>query len=263
MSYPSTGPTVPSTRPLVLAPHHPPPPVYGPPTRYEPPSYPPPPTPDPPRPERPRPALARRSPIAMLMAALTAVGGAVAVYAVYVVAVLDRTGRELDDGAMRAAEAVGRSFRTELLSVLNLVTVPAVVLALVVLVGVAVLRRRVDLAVSVTTLVLGAQGLTELLKTTLTRPGGDNSLPSGHVTLVASLVVALLMVLPPLLRVPVVLLGVPAVALAGLATMLVGWHRPSDVVAAVAVVVGWAGAVTLARLSLAPRRPRSGRESVT
>jgi len=32
---------------------------------------------------------------------------------VYVVAVLDRAGRELDDGAMRAAEAVGRSFRTE------------------------------------------------------------------------------------------------------------------------------------------------------
>ncbi len=116
---------------------------------------------------------------------------------------------------------------------------------------------------SVSALVLGAQGLTELLKTTLTRPGGDNSLPSGHVTLVASLVVALLMVLPPLLRVPVVLLGVPGVALAGLATMLVGWHRPSDVIAAVAVVVGWAGAVTLARLSLAPRRPRSGRESVT
>jgi membrane-associated phospholipid phosphatase len=83
-----------------------------------------------------------------------------------------------------------------------------------------------------------------------------NSLPSGHVTLVASLGVALVLVAPRLLAPFAVLAALAVTALAGVATMLAGWHRPSDVVAALGVVAATTGAVTLgaALLRARPRR---------
>ncbi|MDF2978368.1 MAG: phosphatase family protein [Actinomycetospora sp.] len=191
-------------------------------------------------------------------AVLAVVLGPAAVVGAYVLAVLDPAGRALDDAVLRVATDLG--LRGEGLRVLELVGVPTVALAVVVLAGIAIARGHGARAVSVVALVLGAQLVTQLLKAGLVRPdsAGENSLPSGHVTLVASLGLALVLVVPRLLRPLAALAAVAVTGVAGVATMVAGWHRPSDVVAAVGVVVATAGAVSLAEALLpARRRPRS------
>lgn len=190
-------------------------------------------------------------------AVLAILVGAATVVGAYVLAVLDPTGRALDDAVMD--RAVGIGLRGEALGILELVGVPTVALAVVVLAGVALARGRVDRAVGVVALVLGAQLVTQVLKAGLVRPDSldGNSLPSGHVTLVASLGLALVLVVPRALRPLAGLVAVTVTAAAGVATMLAGWHRPSDVLAAVGVVVATGGVVTLAGALLrGRRRPR-------
>ena len=200
----------------------------------------------------------RRGPGAPVAAVLAVVLGAAAVVAAYVLAVLDPAGRALDDAVLRVATDLG--LRGEGLTVLELVGVPTVALAVVVLAGIALARGRAGRAVSVVAVVLGAQLVTQLLKTGLVRPDSaeENSLPSGHVTLVASLGLALVLVVPRLLRPLATLAAVTVTGVAGVATMVAGWHRPSDVVAAVGVVVATAGVVSIAGALLPTRwRPRS------
>jgi len=188
---------------------------------------------------------------------LAAALGTAAVVLSYVLAVLDPTGRALDDGVFRDAIALG--LRGEALGLLEIVGIPSVALAVVVLAGVALARGERTRAAAVVALVLGAQLTTQVLKAGLVRPGDDNSLPSGHVTLVASLGVALVLVVPRLLRPFAALAAVAVTTVAGVATMLAGWHRPSDIVAALGVVAATAGVVTLAGVLLRERRhPRSG-----
>jgi membrane-associated phospholipid phosphatase len=173
----------------------------------------------------------------------------------YVVGVLDPRGRAIDDAVMR--DAVGLGLRRGALDLLEFVGIPSVALAVVVLGGLALVRGRGDRAAAVVALVLGAQLITQVLKAGLVRPDSTdvNSLPSGHVTLVASLGVALVLVAPRLLAPVAVLAALAVTALAGVATMLAGWHRPSDVVAALGVVAATTGAITLAA-ALLRARPR-------
>ena len=197
----------------------------------------------------------RRGPGTPVAAVLAVVLGAAAVVGAYVLAVLDPAGRALDDAVLRAATGLG--LRGEGLTLLEIVGVPTVALAVAVLAGTAIARGRAGRAVGVVALVLGAQLVTQLLKAGLVRPDAaeDNSLPSGHVTLVASLGLALVLVVPRLLRPVAALAAVAVTGVAGVATMVAGWHRPSDVVAAVGVVVATAGVVSLAG-SLLPARWR-------
>lgn len=66
-----------------------------------------------------------------------------------------------------------------------------------------------------------------------------NSLPSGHTTVAASVAAAALIVAPRSARPVVALIGGLYAATMGVATMSLGWHRPSDAVAAFAVVAAW------------------------
>ena len=199
--------------------------------------------------------LRRTGSTGRVAAVLAIVLGTVTVVTSYVLAVLDPTGRALDDAVMDAATGVG--LRSEGLDVLELVGVPTVALAVVVLAGVALARGRGDRAVGVVALVLGAQLVTQVLKAGLVRPDSleGNSLPSGHVTLVASLGLALVLVVPRALRPLAAPAAVAVTGIAGVATMVAGWHRPSDVLAAVGVVVATGGVVTLAG-ALLRGRPR-------
>jgi membrane-associated phospholipid phosphatase len=177
---------------------------------------------------------------------VTAVLGAAAVVVLYLVAVVDAGGRGVDHALMRAAMRAGAGVREELLGLLDLVSVGSVALVIAGLAAVAVLRGRPRRALAVVAIVLGSQAVTQLLKAGLPREGGaENSLPSGHVTVVASVVVAGVLVLPALLRPLAAIAGTVAVGGAGLATMVVGWHRPSDVLAAVGVVATVTGLVTV------------------
>lgn len=156
--------------------------------------------------------------------------------------------------------------------VLDVVSVAFVVAGVGSAIGIALIRRRWGLAVQVAFLVAGANVTTQLVKHSLLGRenliGGwtaDNSLPSGHTTVAASVAAALLLVVPRAARPVVALLGGAYTALTGISTLVGQWHRPSDVVAAVLVVLAW-GALVCAftpRSALDPVGSSPGTVAVT
>lgn len=196
---------------------------------------------------------------AAILAVLAVVAGA----AVARVALTTSRGQDLDQRAMWIFSLNGdRESFAPLMGLLNTVSIGSVALALVGFVIFALLRRRFLLAVSAAALVLGANLLTQVLKRiVLTREdfgfGTSNSLPSGHTTVVFSLVLAALLVTPPALRMLVTVVGASLATLTGVATVVAGWHRPSDVVVALCVTVATAAVISALLGLLAPvHRPR-------
>lgn len=181
-------------------------------------------------------------------------------------------GQLLDNTAYRGS-SIGRSTLWEAAEpVLDLIDLPFVVVVLAAAATIAVLRRRWLLAVQVAVLVGGANITTQLLKhgvfdrPTLTDAVGSagNSLPSGHTTVAASVAAALVLVVPRRARALVAVFAAGYAALTGVSTMIGGWHRPSDVIAAFAVVVAWAGLTTIITAMSSPERmtsPVAGRAS--
>lgn len=192
---------------------------------------------------------------------------------VYVVARLVPLGAQLDERVRGGHDAgsVAAQWSADLLSLLTPVSVVTAALVLCIIAW-----RRSGLRASVETAlaVALAPGLAETLKALLPavsdRAGAHlaigSSFPSGHVAAVTALCLALLAVLPTssappsgmtwgaMLRAPVVLL--PFVV--GVATVLVGWHRPGDVVGGVLIaIVAHHGVRALTRR--ATTGPRSAR----
>ncbi|MFI1197588.1 phosphatase PAP2 family protein [Micromonospora sp. NPDC020750] len=133
--------------------------------------------------------------------------------------------------------------------ILNTMSALSLLVATAVIGFIALIRRRVALAITATLLIAGANVTTQLLKHFLIRPeyGIDperavagNSLPSGHTAVAASVALALILVLPRNVRVLGAFVGVGYAAVAGVATLSAGWHRPSDAMAAFLVVGAWA-----------------------
>jgi membrane-associated phospholipid phosphatase len=176
--------------------------------------------------------------------------------------VLTRHGQLLDTAAL-AGNTVGQVRIAELVNtVLNTISVVSLAIAMAIVAFIALIRRRVAVGVGAILLIVGANVTTQLLKALITRPelgvdleraAAGNSLPSGHTTTAASVAVALLLVLPARLRGIGAVLGAIFTAVAGVATLSAGWHRPSDGVAALLVVGGWAGVAGLF-IVLAQRR---------
>ncbi|NMO89258.1 phosphatase PAP2 family protein [Actinomycetospora sp. TBRC 11914] len=177
---------------------------------------------------------------------LLAAAGVVVTAASWLLLVADAGGRRLDHALMLAVEDRFSSVQDELLGLLRLVDVASVGLVLVVIAAIALLRRRPWAAAAGVVLVLATQALTQVLKSALPREGAaENSLPSGHVTVITALVVAALLALPVALRWVAGLVGVVLVAGASVSVMAVGWHRPGDVIAAFGVVAAVGGALLL------------------
>lgn len=148
---------------------------------------------------------------------------------------------------------------------------------LVLVVGVALGRRRPLDAAAAVAVVVGANLTTQLLKAALSHPRfqsavgaeqlGEVPFPSGHVTAVTSIAIAFAFIAPRDLRPLVALLGAGAVCAVSCSVMVLGWHFPSDVLGGVLVASGWGFAVLAARRVLAaggggpgrPSRPGSGR----
>ena len=177
-----------------------------------------------------------------------------------------REGQLIDDAAL-SGSVIGQNLLWRAAEpVLDIVSVSFVVLVLAAAALIAVLRRRWLLAVQVTVLVGGANITTQLLKRTLLeRPhladtGGAfaNSLPSGHTTVAASVAAALLLAVPHAIRPAVAIVAAAYTAATGLATVIGGWHRPSDAVAAVTVVLAWAGLTMILTALADPERHRPG-----
>lgn len=153
------------------------------------------------------------------------------------------------------------------------VSVPVVAALLVLAAVLVLLRRRPGLLLPLGALVLGANLTTQVVKHLLiTRealgPGIDitpNSFPSGHTTLAAAAMVALVLAAGRA-RVVLAPLGALWTTAAGVGTLVVGWHRPSDVIGAIAVVAAWTflilaldGLGTWFRRRRAAARPERGR----
>src|SRR5699024_10064550 len=151
---------------------------------------------------------------------------------------------------------------------------PPVIGALLVLAVVLVLlRRRPGLLLPLGVLVLGAHLTTQVIKQVLvTRevlgPGIEvtpNSFPSGHTTLAATAMIALVLA-GGRARVVLAPLGAAWTTAVGIGTLVVAWHRPSDVIGAIVVVAVWTflilaldGLDTRRRRRRAADRPGHGR----
>ena len=153
------------------------------------------------------------------------------------------------DERSRWAVVLPAGMREQLWSWLETVSVGLIALCIAGYVTIALVRRRPEQAVGAV-IVVGASNITtQLLKAMLPRPsygiGTDNTLPSGHMTVVASLLVALVLVLPRVMRGPMVALAGFGGTLAGASIVILRWHRPSDVLAAIGVCAFWYGVALL------------------
>ncbi|MEJ1619730.1 phosphatase PAP2 family protein, partial [Escherichia coli] len=81
-----------------------------------------------------------------------------------------------------------------------------------------------------------------------------NSLPSGHTTAAGAAAVALLIAVPREWRPVFGVAGAVFTTVVAASTLISYWHRPSDVVAALAVVGAWACAAAALTDSRAARR---------
>jgi membrane-associated phospholipid phosphatase len=122
---------------------------------------------------------------------------------------------------VRVRAAGGRALET--------IDVGSVVLVTVVIALVA--RRRALAAVGVVVLSVGS---VELLKTIR-----DDTFPSGHVAVAASLGLALALAVPPAVRPLVQLVGAAYAAGVALAVVVLAWHYPTDAVGAFCVAGFW------------------------
>lgn len=166
-------------------------------------------------------------------------------------ALWSQRGQIWDQSAMTTVGA-SREAHLTLLSVLGRVSIGMIGAVLIVCVVGALLRGRVDLALGAVVLVTGANVTTQLLKHQILDRSdfglglANNSLPSGHTTVVASAVASIILVAPELLRSVLALAGAAAVTMTGASTVVAGWHRPADVIAALLVALIWLSIVTVA-----------------
>jgi membrane-associated phospholipid phosphatase len=135
-----------------------------------------------------------------------------------------------------------------------------------VLMLVALARRRPRQAMAVPVAALGASLTTELLKplATVPRPAttprfapGIDGWPSGHMTAAMAVALCLVLVAPARLRPSAAVVGGSFAAIQGYGVLVLGWHYPSDVVAACAIAAGWL-ALSVAVLGALREEPDSG-----
>ncbi len=197
----------------------------------------------------------RRWPVGLVLWLLVLTGAEIVLLVgVWQFFVAGRHGQLLDtvalDGNTVGQARIERLVRT----ILNTISLLSLAIATGAVAFIAVIRRRVALAFGITILVVGANLTAQALKHFLHRPelgvdlqraSAGNSLPSGHTTIAASVAVALILVLPGRVRAAGALAGAVLTTAAGVATLSAGWHRPSDAIAALLVVGGWACVASL------------------
>ncbi|WP_145225501.1 phosphatase PAP2 family protein [Rudaeicoccus suwonensis] len=136
------------------------------------------------------------------------------------------------------------------MDVLSRVTDFSVAACLIGCVAIAVVQRRLAVAMGAIVLVAGANVTTQVLKYRVFEAVvGNNSLPSGHTTVGLSLALAFVLVAPPSWRQVVVPFAALSATFVGAGTVAGHWHRPADVAAGGMVCLGWA-AVALAVVAL-------------
>lgn len=188
---------------------------------------------------------ARRSGAAVAWTVLVVLVAASGVVGCWRLFVGTEHGQSVDQAALEGAH-IGQTTLWQVAEpVLDMVSVGFIVVAVLACGTIALIRRRWSLAIAATVVLGGANISTQVLKKLVwDRPdwghGPDlNTLPSGHTTAAASVAVAVLLVVPPRARPWVAVLGAGYAGATGISTLVGQWHRPSDVVAALLVVLVW------------------------
>jgi len=172
----------------------------------------------------------------------------------YLLFVRTGVGQRLDMAALAGTDALPGTVVVDAWTLLDAVGVTALAVTALGICALAVMRSRYALAFAAAVIVAGSNLTTQVLKHSLLDrpflvPGSvlhPNSYPSGHATVAASLAVAALLVVPHRLRAPTALAATAFACGIGLATVVAGWHRPSDVIGAWLVVGAWAaGAIAV------------------
>jgi len=155
-------------------------------------------------------------------------------------------GQALDQAGMDIVAGDELATR-RLVGILGNVSLGSIALAVTLLVGLALLRQRYAAAAAAGALVLGANVTTQAVKALAERSDFGlltvTSFPSGHATVVVSLVLAALLVVPGQARPTVSLVGSAAVTVTAAATLVASWHRPADILGAILVCLAWGAAV--------------------
>ena len=174
---------------------------------------------------------------------------AAAFVGVYVFFVRTRLGQIVDERALAGAENWPAGLEGSAEQLLEVLPTIATVAAAILVIVIVLVRRNGRVALAAASAALAANVSTQVLKAALDRPDNGvsdalvNSLPSGHTTAAAAASLAVFLVSSPRLRPVVAALGALFTTATGAATLLNQWHRPSDVVAAMAVVAFWGSAV--------------------
>jgi membrane-associated phospholipid phosphatase len=186
-----------------------------------------------------------------ILAGVVAVLALWGVWATWDTFVVSERGQRADQLALDGA-VNGKGVLWELAEpVLGVVSNTFVGLGLAAAVILALARGRWWLAAQVAILVAGSNLTTQVLKhAVLDRPAlldvpraDINTLPSGHTTVAASVAAGLLIAVPRRWRPVVAVAGAAYTGATGVSTLIGQWHRPSDVVAAILVVLAWGAAV--------------------
>lgn len=199
-----------------------------------------------------------------LRPAVAAAAAVAALAAVDWAAVHTLPGRLVDGRSLRGALLTESPAAALLERVLDLISVGALLVAIAGILAIALARGRWAAGLGALAVLAGANVSTQVLKQTLLvrpdlglderTPATLNSLPSGHVTVAFSAVVALVLVLPARLRGPVAVAGVVLTSAVTMAVMSSGWHRASDALAACLVVGAWVALVLVVLALLAGSR---------
>lgn len=185
-------------------------------------------------------------PFGWLAALVLAAAAFAAAYAFFV---LSPVGQQIDEnalvGAHRYLEAQDIAREPAMVFLGKLPHISAVLGSAALLVS-AIVHRSVAAPLITLAGMGGAVLCTQVLKhVILDRPNLGisaatvNSFPSGHTTLAMASMVAIFCMVTPRWRPLVAFIGGVYAALAGAATLVLGWHRPADIVGAFLIVLWW------------------------
>jgi membrane-associated phospholipid phosphatase len=186
-------------------------------------------------------SVTRRLSLAALTAAAT---GGVIVFRV--LGTRTTFGYDFDVSAILNGLTLGDSAKTSSNALLVAVSSTSFALIGGLLIGVSLLRRRLDLALAVGVTLAGSFATTEFLKATLDRSDMPDylakSFPSGHSTVALALGLSYVLLTPRRKRWGAAAAATVYAAAMGAALVFNAWHLPSDVGGGFCVATAWAAA---------------------
>ncbi|MBR7832727.1 phosphatase PAP2 family protein [Actinospica durhamensis] len=200
-------------------------------------------------------------------AAAVAAASAVLLGVVYLVAVRSGVGQRFENAVWVGSGQTAMQRPAQAVGALDLIGTWSVIAAVLVVVGIGLLRRQVALALAGAAVVGASMATTEFLKSTLIRPNlvpgwtdsAGNSFPSGHTTVAMSVMFALILVAPYRFRGLIAFCTAATATEIGALTIVARWHRPSDTLGADLVVLFYAGLAVLVLAAFGRIRPIAAR----